>query len=131
MVARRVSPRLYGCMKTDANGWSELLTILPGSYPGTQVPAHIHFTLWGAGFPLQWVDELRFEGDRFITPAMLEKADGEGEFRTIQRLIRDIYHHAGTAVLAFHNQDNDTDFKYRLTTHEGGSNLNQLHHYPI
>jgi len=52
-------PRLYGWMKTDADGRFELRTILPGSYPGVRVPAHIHFSLWGAGYPLQWVDELR------------------------------------------------------------------------
>jgi protocatechuate 3,4-dioxygenase beta subunit len=67
-------PRLYGWMKTDAHGHFELRTILPGQYPGMRVPAHIHFSLWGAGYPLQWVDELRFEGDPYITPAMLGEA---------------------------------------------------------
>jgi protocatechuate 3,4-dioxygenase beta subunit len=81
-------PRLYGWMRTDADGRFELRTILPGPYPGMHVPAHIHFSLWGAGYPLQWVDELRFEGDRYITPAMLREAADQGEFRTIQRLAR-------------------------------------------
>lgn len=81
-------PRLYGWMRTDADGRFELRTILPGSYPGMRVPAHIHFSLWGAGYPLQWVEALRFEGDRYITPAMLSQAANEGEFRTIQRLAR-------------------------------------------
>jgi protocatechuate 3,4-dioxygenase, beta subunit len=81
-------PRLYGWMRTDAGGRFELHTILPGSYPGMRVPAHVHFSLWGAGYPLQWVDELRFEGDRYITPAMLSQAADQGQFRTIQRLAR-------------------------------------------
>lgn len=79
-------PRLYGWMKTAADGRFELRTILPGPYPGMQIPAHVHFSLWGAGYPLQWVDELRFEGDRYITPAMLSQAANDGEFRTIQPL---------------------------------------------
>ena len=79
-------PRLYGWMRTDADGRFELRTILPGSYPGMRVPAHIHFSFWGAGYRLQWVDELRFEGDRYLTPAMLSEDAGRGEFRTIQRL---------------------------------------------
>ena len=77
---------LYGWMRTDAGGLFDLRTILPGSYPGMRVPAHIHFSFWGAGYPLQWVDELRFEGDRYLTPAMLSEDADRGEFRTIQRL---------------------------------------------
>jgi hypothetical protein len=79
-------PRLFGWMKTDASGRFELRTIRPGSYPGMQVPAHIHFTLWGAGYPLQWVEELRFEGDPYITSSMLAEDARRGEFRSIQRV---------------------------------------------
>jgi protocatechuate 3,4-dioxygenase beta subunit len=81
-------PRLYGWMKTDADGHFELRTIKPGSYPGMHVPAHIHFSAWGAGYPLQWFDELRFEGDRYITPQILAEDAARGEFRTIQPLVR-------------------------------------------
>lgn len=59
-------PRLYGWMKTDAAGKFELSTIRPGPYPNMSIPAHIHFTLWGAGYPLQWVEELRFKGDPYL-----------------------------------------------------------------
>jgi protocatechuate 3,4-dioxygenase, beta subunit len=79
-------PRLYGWMKTDGEGRFELRTILPGHYPGMQVPAHVHFTVWGGSYPPQWVEELRFEGDRYITPAMLAQAAGKGEFSSIQPL---------------------------------------------
>jgi protocatechuate 3,4-dioxygenase beta subunit len=81
-------PRIYGWMKTDAAGRFELRTVLPGHYPGMHVPAHIHFSLWGAGYPLQWVDELKFAGDRYLTPAMLSQAADQGAFRTIQPLAR-------------------------------------------
>lgn len=81
-------PRLYGWMKTDAEGRFDLRTILPGHYPGMHVPAHVHFTVWGAGYPPQWVEELRFEGDQYITPEMLAKAKGSGEFSSIRPLTR-------------------------------------------
>jgi protocatechuate 3,4-dioxygenase beta subunit len=79
-------PRLFGWMKTDASGRFKLRTIRPGSYPEMQVPAHIHFTLWGAGYPLQWAEELRFEGDPYITSSMLAEDAQCGEFRAIQRI---------------------------------------------
>jgi protocatechuate 3,4-dioxygenase beta subunit len=82
-------PRLYGWMRTDEAGRFELHTIRPGSYPGMRVPRHVHFCLWGAGYPLQWVEELRFEGDQYLTPSMIAEDEGRGEFRTIQRLTRD------------------------------------------
>ncbi len=79
-------PRIYGWMKTDDAGRFSLRTILPGRYPGMQVPAHIHFTLWGAGYPLQWVDDLRFEGDSYLTPAMRSESEQLADFCTIQPL---------------------------------------------
>ncbi len=79
-------PRLYGWMKTDAAGRFELQTILPGHYPGMQVPAHVHFTAWGESYPPQWIEELRFEGDQYITPAMLAEVAKMGEFSSLQPL---------------------------------------------
>jgi protocatechuate 3,4-dioxygenase beta subunit len=81
-------PRLYGWMRTDAAGRFELRTIRPGSYPAMRVPAHIHFSAWGAGFPLQWFDELRFADDPYITPEMLANDAELGDFRAIQPLVR-------------------------------------------
>jgi hypothetical protein len=51
-----------------------------------QVPAHVHFTVWGAGYPPQWVEELRFEGDPYITPEMLTQAAEKGDFSSIRPL---------------------------------------------
>jgi protocatechuate 3,4-dioxygenase, beta subunit len=82
-------PRLYGCMRTDEAGRFELHTIYPGSYPGMRVPRHVQFCLWGAGYALQWVEELRFEGDPYVTPSMIAEDERPGEFRTLQRLTRD------------------------------------------
>lgn len=79
-------PRLYGWMKTDVGGRFELHTIHPGHYPDMRVPAHIHFTIWGRGYPPQWVEELRFEDDPYITAHMLEEASQEGGFSSIRSL---------------------------------------------
>jgi protocatechuate 3,4-dioxygenase beta subunit len=81
-------PRLYGWMKTDAAGRFELRTIRPGSYPGMRVPAHIHFSAWGGEYPLQWFDELRFTGDRYITPEILAQDAELADFHAIQSLVR-------------------------------------------
>jgi protocatechuate 3,4-dioxygenase beta subunit len=85
---RNYPPRLHGWMQTDASGRYELHTIRPGHYPGMQIPAHIHFNLWGAGYPRQWVEELRFEGDPLVTAAMREQAAAAGQFTTIQPVRR-------------------------------------------
>lgn len=81
-------PRLYGWMKTNAEGGFELFTIKPGRYPGMHVPAHIHFTVWGAGYPPQWVEELRFEGDSYLTPEAIAEDRNRGEFASIRPLTR-------------------------------------------
>jgi protocatechuate 3,4-dioxygenase, beta subunit len=88
-------PRLKGYMKTDADGRFELHTIVPGRYPSMHIPAHVHFNLWGAGYPVQWTDELRFEGDSYLTEEMKRESAGRGKFATIRPLTRDaagVYH---------------------------------------
>ena len=81
-------PRLQGWAKTDADGRFEFRTIRPAAYPGRSIPAHVHFILWGAGYPRQWVDEMRFEGDPFVTHAMLREAAGAGKFAAVRPLER-------------------------------------------
>jgi protocatechuate 3,4-dioxygenase beta subunit len=77
-------PRLTGYVKTDKDGRFEIRTIMPGRYPGAHVPAHIHFNLWGAGYPFQYADEMRFAGDSYLTPVMIEKDKKSGEFALIR-----------------------------------------------
>ncbi len=81
-------PRLQGWAKTDAQGRFEFRTIRPAAYPGRSIPAHVHFILWGAGYPRQWVDELRFEGDPFVTSRMLAEAAAAGKFAAVRPLER-------------------------------------------
>jgi protocatechuate 3,4-dioxygenase beta subunit len=79
-------PRLQGWAKTDAEGRFEFRTVRPAAYPGRSIPAHVHFILWGAGYPRQWVDELRFEGDPFVTSHMLREAATAGKFAAVRPL---------------------------------------------
>jgi len=80
-------PRLQGWARTDAEGRFEFSTIRPAAYPGRSIPAHVHFILWGAGYPRQWVDELRFEGDPFVTSRMLAEAAEAGKFSAVRPLV--------------------------------------------
>lgn len=59
------TPRLRAWVKTDARGHFEWQTIRPAPYPSRNVPAHIHVTAWGAGFPVQW-SEVQFAGDPLL-----------------------------------------------------------------
>jgi protocatechuate 3,4-dioxygenase beta subunit len=88
-------PRLKGYMKTDAEGRFELHTIVPGRYPNMHIPAHVHFNLWGAGYSVQWTDDLRFAGDSYLTEAMQKESAARGKFATIRPLTKDstgVYH---------------------------------------
>ena len=80
---REYPPRICGWMQTDAGGRYDLRTIHPGCYPGMRVPAHIHFELWGAGYPPQWTEELKFAGERYLTPDAVAQDARLGEFRAI------------------------------------------------
>jgi protocatechuate 3,4-dioxygenase beta subunit len=82
--------RLHGWAKTDAQGRFELGTIHPGAYPGRTVPAHAHFHVWGGGYPLQWTEELLFEGDPLIQPSVLEKSRAAGRFANVCAVSRDM-----------------------------------------
>jgi hypothetical protein len=52
------------------------------------VPAHVHFVVWGAGYPPQWTEELRFAGDSYLTPETIAEDKARGEFASIRPLER-------------------------------------------
>jgi protocatechuate 3,4-dioxygenase beta subunit len=61
------NPRLKDFLRSDAKGAWSFDTIKPGSYPGSTIPAHIHFEVSAPGFAAR-IFEIVFEGDRFVTP---------------------------------------------------------------
>jgi len=80
--------RLHGWVKTDAQGRFEFRTIRPASYPNRSSPAHIHFHVWGGGYPLQWTEELKFADDPFLTPHDTADSRVLGDFANIRPVTR-------------------------------------------
>ena len=80
--ANRVA-RLHGWARTDAGGRFEFRTIRPAPYPGRGIAAHVHFHVWGSGYPLQWTDELRFADDPLVSSSDREDSRARGKFGTV------------------------------------------------
>jgi hypothetical protein len=53
------------------------------------IPAHVHFNLWGVRYPVQWTEEVRFDGDSYLTEAMKNESAARGKFATIRPLSPD------------------------------------------
>jgi protocatechuate 3,4-dioxygenase beta subunit len=71
--AAPLDPNFTGCgrMLTDAEGRYRLVTIKPGAYPwqnhpNAWRPAHIHFSLFGAGLLSRLVTQMYFPGDPLL-----------------------------------------------------------------
>ena len=67
-------PRIRGTALTDADGRFRIETVMPGSYPGTAEPAHIHVAVLAPVHHVKFVGYL-FEGDRFITAEHRREAE--------------------------------------------------------
>jgi protocatechuate 3,4-dioxygenase beta subunit len=63
------NPRLKLYLRSDAKGAWSFETIKPGSYPGTQIPGHIHFEVAAPGRAHK-IFEIVFEGEPFVTERM-------------------------------------------------------------
>lgn len=63
------NPRLKLFLRSDAKGSWSFDTVKPGSYPGSRVPAHIHFEVSAPGRAPK-IFEIVFEGDPFVTAEM-------------------------------------------------------------
>lgn len=85
--ASRVA-RLHGWAKTDAGGHFEFRTIRPAPYPNRSIPAHVHFHVYGNGYPLQWTEDLKFAGDPLLSVRDEEKSKTLGDFANIRPVNR-------------------------------------------
>jgi protocatechuate 3,4-dioxygenase beta subunit len=63
------NPRLKLYLRSSARGSWAFDTVKPGSYPGSRVPAHIHFEVAAPGHAPR-IFEIVFEGDPFVTAEM-------------------------------------------------------------
>lgn len=74
--------RLRGWVRTDAQGRFEFSTIRPGSYPRSNNPAHVHFTVF-SGDARYHAGELQFADDPLI-PAARAREDAQNPFGSIR-----------------------------------------------
>lgn len=65
--------RLFAHCRTDAQGRFELASVRPAGYPRSDLPAHIHLVIEGAG--RERVTEIRFSDDPRLTPAQIEESE--------------------------------------------------------
>lgn len=56
------NPRLFGHVKTNANGEFTVDTIMPERYPNSSVPRHVHYHVFAEGYP-KLVSECFFDSD--------------------------------------------------------------------
>jgi protocatechuate 3,4-dioxygenase beta subunit len=81
-------PRLQGWARTDEAGRYEFRTIRPAPYPGGGVPAHVHMSISVAGSTPQETEELRFEGDRYLSAETVDSSRRLGRFGGVRPLKR-------------------------------------------
>lgn len=87
-----LDPNFGGCGRTITNddGAYEFRTVKPGPYPWPNGgndwrPAHIHFSLFGAGFAQRLVTQMYFEGDPLIPLCPIVTAISDA--RAIEQLV--------------------------------------------
>ncbi|MGJ8617886.1 MAG: protocatechuate 3,4-dioxygenase subunit beta [Sulfitobacter sp.] len=90
-----LDPNFGGCGRviTDDQGRYEFRTIAPGPYPWPNGPndwrpAHIHFSVFGAGFAQRLITQMYFEGDPLIPlcPIVRTIADKDAVARLVAPL---------------------------------------------
>lgn len=81
---RDQAPRLFGYLKSDAQGRYEFRTIKPGGYPDSQVPQHIHYEVTPPGRPII-VTEFFFPDDPRLKPGHRAQAERDKMLATLSR----------------------------------------------
>jgi protocatechuate 3,4-dioxygenase beta subunit len=66
-------PRLFGYLRSDAQGRYAFSTIRPGSYPNSRNPGHVHFEIVAPGHR-QRIYEIVFAGDPLIPDQFRQQA---------------------------------------------------------
>ncbi|MBO9659869.1 MAG: hypothetical protein J7527_13700 [Chitinophagaceae bacterium] len=69
---------LRGWMKTNEKGEYKFFTLRPGSYPGSNTPAHIHVTIKEPGKTAYWIDDFVFDDDPFLSAEERRKCTNRG-----------------------------------------------------
>ncbi len=80
--------RLRGRMLTGKNGRYEFRTIKAASYPGRNIPAHIHASIKGPQVAERWITDYWFADDPLLPPQDRERSQGLGNFSPVLKLAR-------------------------------------------
>jgi protocatechuate 3,4-dioxygenase beta subunit len=80
-------PRLRALLRTDGQGRYTYRTIRPGSYPGTQVPRHIHYEVAADGHGSR-IFEIVFDDDPLVTAKIRSEAAQPGSVYALQPVKR-------------------------------------------
>jgi len=78
--------RLKGTIVTNKDGKYEYNTIKPGSYPGGNAPAHVHYKITGKNISGLGFVVLRFKGDPYLTAKETKTELVKKNFSQIQEL---------------------------------------------
>ena len=70
--------RLRAWVETDAEGRYRFDTIRPGSYPGRDIPAHVHLHVVEPGCCTYWIDSVRFRDDPRVSDDARPSPDARG-----------------------------------------------------
>lgn len=72
-------PRIQATVRSDREGRFQILTVMPGAYPNSDDPRHIHVTTTAEGYELTW-STIWFEGDPRLTAKL--RAEGSKDHIT-------------------------------------------------
>jgi protocatechuate 3,4-dioxygenase beta subunit len=79
------NPRLMALLRTDAAGRYSYRTIRPASYPGTNVPQHIHYEVAAPGHGTR-IFEIVFDQDPLVTADIRRQAAQPESMYSVRRI---------------------------------------------
>lgn len=65
---------LRGWLRTGADGRYRIETLLPGAYPNSTIPAHIHMHVMPPGGRERWIDDITFADDALVDAGYQSRA---------------------------------------------------------
>jgi protocatechuate 3,4-dioxygenase beta subunit len=79
------NPRLMALLRTDSTGRYSYRTIRPASYPGTNVPQHIHYEVAAPGHGTR-IFEIVFDQDPLVTAEIRRDATQPESMYSVRRI---------------------------------------------
>ncbi len=82
------TPRISGILRTDDGGRYEIRTILPGGYPNSKIPSHIHVSATLPDGRELWLEEFFFDDDPRLQTGFKRRLVRTGRFSPIVTLMK-------------------------------------------